>query len=186
MYLTLKLIEIICRCPFCRWKLHFNVIDVKDIGMSLMLCMDTNYSRLHQDNSRLSFATPLFHSQVAHPLTPPLLLSCPQIVTARIMTSQLPCFVGGLSKKKQTLTTKRYKKSPQNSLPLWLNKSTLFFYNFRILQVRLVCQLLRRDLRVVGLCLCSQTQSSCPLFCWIHHTLSWTQRNSKSQVSSSG
>ena len=32
---------------------------------------------------------------------------CPQIITAHIMTSQLPCFVGELSKKKQTLTTTR-------------------------------------------------------------------------------
>ena len=51
------------------------------------------------------FATSLFRSQVARPLTHSLLLSCPQIATACIMTSQLPCFVGELSKKKQTLTT---------------------------------------------------------------------------------
>ena len=32
-------------------------------------------------------------------------LTSPQIVTALIVTSQLPCFVGRLIKKKQTLTT---------------------------------------------------------------------------------
>ena len=31
--------------------------------------------------------------------------NCPHIFTARNMTSQLHCFVGGLSKKKQTYTT---------------------------------------------------------------------------------
>ena len=47
----------------------------------------------------LCFATSLFRSQVVRPLTPSLLLSCPQIVTARILTSKLPCFVRELSKK---------------------------------------------------------------------------------------
>ena len=76
------------------------------------------------------FATSLFRSQVAPPLTLPLLLSCPQIVTARILTSQLHCLVGGLSKKKQTLTTqsvmgnKKYSLNMMNML-LALNKTIL-------------------------------------------------------------
>ena len=43
-------------------------------------------------------------------LTLPLPLSCPQIVTARNMTSRVHYFVGGLSKKKQTLTTSAFRK----------------------------------------------------------------------------
>ena len=46
-----------------------------------------------------------FLAQVRHPLIYCLLLSCPQIVTARIMTSSLCRFAGGLSEKKQEHTT---------------------------------------------------------------------------------
>ena len=42
----------------------------------------------------------LFYSQVGHPLTLPLPLSCPQISPAHIMTSQQCSFVGRLSEKK--------------------------------------------------------------------------------------
>ena len=55
-----------------------------------------------------------FRSQVAPPLTLHLPLSCPQIVTARIMTSWVHCLVGGLSKKKQTLTTDGLNKKIKN------------------------------------------------------------------------
>ena len=42
----------------------------------------------------------LFYSQVGHSLTLFILLSCPQISTARSMTSQQSSFVGRLSEKK--------------------------------------------------------------------------------------
>ena len=54
----------------------------------------------------------LFYSQVSHSLTLSLPLSCPQIVTARIVMSQQSCFVGRLSKKKQALTTYTLVGSP--------------------------------------------------------------------------
>ena len=46
------------------------------------------------------FAYLLFRSQVGHPLTLYLPLSCPQISTAYIMTSQFSALAGGLSLKK--------------------------------------------------------------------------------------
>ena len=61
--------------------------------LSYMVCASIFHSRAD------AFFPPLFQSQVVHSLTLSLLLSCPQIVTARILTSQLPCFVGELSKK---------------------------------------------------------------------------------------
>ena len=55
-----------------------------------------------------TFAYLLFYSQVGHPLTLSLLLSCPQISTAHIMTSKQCSFVGGLSEKTTTLALEHY------------------------------------------------------------------------------
>ena len=71
----------------------------------LKLILEINMIPIQALSKMYLFATLLFYPQLAHSLTLPLPLSSPQIVTACIVTSQLPSFEGRLSKIKQILTT---------------------------------------------------------------------------------
>ena len=81
------------------------------------------------------------HRQRTHSLTLSLLLSCPQIVTAGIMTSQLPSFVGELSKKADSNYSpdllglqKRFKFFEKVSMRIIVFTKKFSFVKFSVLQ----------------------------------------------------
>ena len=134
-------------------------------------CSNIEWKYKNEKQQRAKYLNRFFRSQVAHPLTISLLLSCPQIVTARIMTSRVHCFVGGLSKKKQTLTT----VTISSRLWLWILLFNMFFiflffiiawfyttYIFSELKVQLIFKTFQDKI-------CSD-QFSCILFCSFKHT----------------
>ena len=92
----------------CIIVLHLMVSSIRLLFLNLdpnLAVRSSRYElRVHNSSKgRCSFSpldASLFYSQVARPLTLVLPLSCPQIVTARIVTSRLHCFVGGPSLKK--------------------------------------------------------------------------------------
>ena len=92
-----KLFHLVLDQIICRWiTAHYTSPLVSIHSRNVFHCLLQLYVPF-------PFATPLFYPQVAHSLTLSLPLSSPQIVTARIVTSQLPCFVGRLSKKSRLL-----------------------------------------------------------------------------------
>ena len=95
----------------------------------------------------------------------------------------------GIGKLKEHLFTvncvekTKIKKIEAGEWPIFKDWELKFELNFRILQVRLLGQLLWRDLRVVGICGRSKAQPRCPLLRRIYDPLSRCQGNPEPQVS---